>query len=218
MNNYDFEKVILNGQLKNFMVGFGIYKTTRPEDATNNWDELEKYYSGLSEDSIYKGRIKEEVENLFIYGNEAEKRIGLILCRLLGIAQIELALLKYLEHHKLSSLKDPFRTDIWVTICHFQFDSLSQKMAEFIVAADLMKTYLLTSNSRLSENIASDDDIWRVRVINNYYINSSTIVRKKIESQFATIKGKSKKIESIFKSYILKHSDENLVTFLTSHN
>ena len=44
MKEHNIEKIISDGDLKDFIIGNGPYTTHRPEEDTAKWSALEKYY------------------------------------------------------------------------------------------------------------------------------------------------------------------------------
>jgi len=215
MKNFDLDRVIADGKLKYFIIGQKEYNSSRPEDDTARWNALKSYYDSLSTPLEIKAQIKKEVLSLFAEKDVTSKRICLILSRVLFLVECKELLIHFLINQELVNLDSRIQNDIWVTISYFRIKELERKLADYVVKAKILKTFLLTSRTRLNETEVSDDDLWRIALLANYYDFSNAGIRDEIELQILqAIKSGSTKINSILKKYSTEHHDSKLGIFL----
>lgn len=198
----EIEKIIASGDLRNFILGQKKYARHTPDEDAQAWRELENLYEDSVTSSKVKQLIKKSVLNLFQEQGDLSKRSALILSRSLDIVEIQEALIQFVKNNKISKMKTPLQNSVCVTIAHFKIQELKSDLISFIVSENRIKSFLLSSQTRLEEDCASEDDLWRMGLLAEYYSISDSSIRNKIEDQVKNFFGVEKKLDTIIKEFM----------------
>lgn len=209
MKSYDIDKILLNGALRDFVLGQGEYQAARPEEDAGRWRELKGYFNSSTTPATTKALIKQEIFSLSREKDIMSQRVALILSRSLNLGDIIEHLIYLLQKQEIDNLRPPLQNDVWVTIAHFESKELEEKLIRYIIKTKKIKVFLLTSQSPLDETVASADDLWRVGLLARFYEGSEPTIQNDIGRQLQNVIGVLK-INSILREFRKLHPNSLL--------
>ena len=206
----ELERVIAEDQLIAFILGQGEFSplTPYPEEVYNRWDQLERYYRMLDDDSNGRQIIKETILTLFDHPDGATKSASLILSRLLCIEEIEAKISELIQQRKFDALPLHVQTELLFTATKLQLDRVIQFVVETMTQRGDLKDFLLWSSTPPYVVYVDGYDLWRVEAIARYYETTGTDVHRLVEQQLSSLAVQYPKIREIFRTFLKMHGSE----------
>lgn len=213
---YDLKKIIAEGRLVVFILGQDEFATLTPypEEVYNRWDQLERYYRMLDDDSRERQIIKESILALFDHPDGTTKSASLTLSRLLCIEEIEAKISELVQQRKFDDLPSNVQTELLLTATKLQLDRVIEFVVETMTQRGDLEDFLLWSFTPPYVIYVDGHDLWRIGVIARYYETAGADVRKLVEQQLTPLAAKYPKIREIFRMFLETHSAE-YESFLT---
>jgi len=206
----ELERVIAEDQLVAFILGQGEVSplTPYPEQDYNRWDQLERYYRMLDDDSKERQIIKETVLTLFDYPDGATKSASLTLSRLLCIKEIEAKISELIQQSKFDDLPLYVQTGLLLTATKLQLDRVVKFVVETMTQRGDLENFLLWSSTLPYVVYVDGYDLWRIEAIARYYETAGADVHRLVEQQLDPLAAQYPKIREIFRAFLETRGSE----------
>jgi hypothetical protein len=211
MEEFDLETIIHKGDLVKFILLEGLYDTYQMGSEYKNWNQLIDFYNNAKTSEELKQFIKMRILSLFDSTDLKSKTSSLTLSRILNFVEIKDKIIQFLRQNNFEQIDKNLSHSLLVTISGMQFEESSLKdiLILQITKLQMIPNFLLWSKTRLKETIVSEDDLWRMSVLANYYEKSDEKNRVDMENQLESVYKINLKARTIINSYFKTSSSYN---------
>jgi len=213
-SKHDLNYVIQDSQrLLNFIMGEGEFLTNQSDDGYFRLLELEKYYKSLNEASAHKKTIKQSVLGLFGKNDNSAKYVSILLGRIMEIDEMIPVLIDLISSNERKSISRHFEKEVYISATHFRIAEVSKKIVNYYLEnKDLMgflsgHMFFSDFEKNILKNIISEDELWRVDCLVNYYEDCPEFEKQDIKQQLMSVIEKYPAVLNLFNAYQEKEAN-----------
>jgi len=211
MDNIDFDTMIKDGHIRDYILGKGIFarNTKYPEEDYQCWNALHEHYRGLLPESEQAQNIDQTIISLYDTNNPSSTEIALTLARIFDIQKIKENIIDTINNENFHTLPADIQNSILRAIASLRIDQLANFLVCTILDLNIMSEFLMSWSSRpVTMSYVGDDDLWRLDAISRTYDCSHSEIRHKIEESLYKIIGCYSKIGKLFSVFLEEDHQE----------
>jgi len=200
-------ELLHSGKLVGYIVGQSPKNTTRPEEDAQRWIAVIEFYRKDAEQTE-KFIMKNMLLEMFSSKDRYKQLPALIIGRRLKFSGLKLKIIESIQNGMFYTFDKSIQESVLISAIFFQ----AEEIIDFVLDALLERKRivgLVTWTDTPHEEIPSEDDIWRIRILARYYERSELDVRKQIEQQLYTLPDGNQLAQNILAGY-LKRCNEFL--------
>lgn len=211
MDNINFDTLIKDGQIRDYILGKGIFtrKTQYPEEDYQCWNALHDYYRSLPPESDQARNVDQAIISLYDENDHPSTKVALTLAKIFNIQRIEENIINTINNEYFHTLPPDIQDCTLRAIASMRIDQLAIFLVHKILELYNLSEFLLLWSSRpVTMSYVGDDDLWRLGAISLAYESSQSEIQSMIEEQLNEIMGSCSKVEKLFRKFLEKDHQE----------
>lgn len=183
-------------------MGEGEFLNNRPEIDYSRWGELQRFYAGLKSDSPLKMKIENNILELYSEPYESKKHVAVAVGRLLQIPAIKQKIINAINHSEFQSFGQALQDEFLFSATKLQLFEVSGFVVRKFTSEGRLGEFLMCSSIPPHLEQVGEDDIWRIKIVEKLFDDSSEDTCKSIHMQVQETAKFSRNFRLVIQKYL----------------